>query len=181
MLKVIGKSIAAILVCYVVFLVYANMSRVDSEFTDSYVLNTAKARHELVIAIKKSGIPHRLGGEQRDKVWFKPEDGQKVAELVSALNLIEDPEAANTILYFDSKLTESDAKKVLLTKYPNILDEARMVGPVIAKITSGIEGFAESGEEVWHIRIINNNGGIKALFFVHPQSGKLFELQSPKV
>lgn len=77
------------------------------------------------------------------------------------------------------RVSKKEAENIVSAEYPDILTAARMVGPMAAKVTSGINGFANPGEEVWHIRIICQNGGTKALFFVHPVSGGLYEIQSP--
>ena len=55
-----------------------------------------------------------------------------------------------------------------------------MFGPVTAELQDEVEGFTKVNETVWHIRIhCNNKSGAHALFFVHPETGVIFVIQSP--
>ncbi len=77
------------------------------------------------------------------------------------------------------KITIDDAKEIVLGRYPDILKNAYISVAVTATLQSKINGFAKANEKVWHFRIVCDNGGIHALFFIHPISGKLFIIQSP--
>jgi hypothetical protein len=77
------------------------------------------------------------------------------------------------------KISQEDAKNIILRQYPDILHNASISGPVIAKVESGIDGFTEPNSEVWHVIVNCKKGGVHALFFVHPETGKLFALTVP--
>lgn len=76
-------------------------------------------------------------------------------------------------------VSEEAASKAVLDKYPGILQGAYLFGPTVATLKTDIPSFARSGEKVWHVRIHCNKGGPHALFFVHPETGKVYTIMRP--
>ena len=76
-------------------------------------------------------------------------------------------------------ISSDNARDIILNKYQNIMANATMFGPSVSKVENEIRGFSLTNEDVWHIRIHCKTGSVFALFFVHPTTGKVFEIQSP--
>ena len=133
------------------------------------------AAHSLFLEnLKTSDFDYKIG--EHRAVHYRAKDREMIQQLAfdSAQELHSDEQETNP----EWKITNEKAKQIVLTNYPDILDSARMVGPMIAKVTSGVDGFAKPGEELWHIRIICIKGGTKGLFFIHPFSGRVYDIQS---
>src|SRR5690349_7379706 len=78
-----------------------------------------------------------------------------------------------------SRISEVEATNRILSAYPGILRNAHLVATVEATLRSNIPRFAKDGEKVWHVIIHCDKGGQHALFFVHPQSGRIYAIVKP--
>jgi len=135
------------------------------------------SRYKIIVnKLKEKGIEFRTGED--GTIFYGSKDRESV--LAIAFNT-EVPEYKTQIPDYAKawKITIDEAKKIVLKRYPDILQNAYISVAVTATLQSKINGFAEANEKVWHFRILCDNGGIHALFFIHPITGKLFIIQSP--
>lgn len=147
---------------------------VSDGYDGEFRLKDDAAQSLFIENLKTSGFDYKIG--ENRAVRYRTKDREKIQQLAfdSAEELHSDEQETNP----EWKISNEEAKQIVLAKYPDILNSARMVGPMIAKVTTEIDSFAKPGEELWHIRIICINGGTKGLFFIHPLSGGVYDIQS---
>jgi len=137
--------------------------------------------HSLFIeSLKDSDIDYRIGNDE--EVRYRSKDHDKVLKLVSGAH--RELRSNQQVEERGWRISKDEAEQLVLQKYPGILKNARIVGPMVAGPIEApsahpINSFVEPNEEVWQINIICNDGGMSASFFVHPARGDIYELQSP--
>jgi hypothetical protein len=72
-----------------------------------------------------------------------------------------------------------EASELALRNYIYYLSKEQVLKPALVGISSDIEGFAKSGEQVWEVRIVNKEKGLMALYFVNPKTGAVHMVCSP--
>jgi len=135
------------------------------------------SRYKIIVnKLEEQGIDFRTG--DNGTIFYVSKDRESVLRIAFNSDV---PEYKTQIPDYAKawKISIDDAKKIVLKRYPDILKNAYISVAVTATLQSEIKSFANANEKVWHFRILCNNGGIHALFFIHPITGKLFIIQSP--
>ena len=132
-------------------------------------------RHELFLKkLEKSDLDYQVSWN--GFVYYHTKDKEAVHRL--AFNL-EAPKAEVPDETESWKISKSEAEKIILNKYPNILSNARFAKHTTAELESDVEGFARTNEKVWQIRVVCEKGGLHAVFLVHPGSGIVYVVWEP--
>ena len=162
-------------IVFVIFTVVACVSCTDQGSYDAKLnLEEAKNAEEFIVKLKNSNLDYRI--DKNGYLYFHSRDKDYIlkAALTNGNPSYPVPDTAKSW-----NISQEDAKNIILETYPNILTNAHMVGPVTSKVQNKIDGFVLANEDVWHVRIHCNKGGVYALFLVHPESGEVFVIQEP--
>ena len=145
-----------------------------TEYTESFKFDSETKQQQFINRLKISDQDYILGND--GSVYYHPNDRQSIHDFAFKPDKQYFPVPKKAHSW---QISQEAAENIVMSQYPSLLLNANMFGPVTAKITSRIEGFAEPNVEVWHIRVHCNKGGPHALFFVHPETGQLHVITAP--
>lgn len=145
-----------------------------SQYNEKFKLDDARSQQGFIDRLGNSDLDFRVGKD--GYIHHHSRDRDAIQNIAFKAGVSPFPVIENTKSW---GISQEAAKNIVLSQYPNILKGAVMFGPAIAKIQTPIEGFAKANNEVWHVRIHCNKGGVHALFFIHPNSGQFFVIKAP--